>query len=132
MWCGVWCRRPMKETIVAVSIVGLVSAQMAAGGGAPLDADVDLWRFAATQGGLFIALLVVVYFYRRAFLKQVSAESTDRAELRRVLEKNTEAASDQATQSARMVDAMNRLSRGIEGLEREHAIQRVAERPMAH
>ena len=92
--------------------------------------DQDFIKWAVTQGGLTLVLILVLWQYRRDFFRRADDEKRrtdewksahastqlEKRELRDVLEANAKAMSEHATATALNTEATNRVARGIEML----------------
>jgi hypothetical protein len=70
--------------ILLVISVRLASAQPSTG---PEGAQLDFWKWALTQGGLLVALLVVLWTYRRDSLSVLKAARSENALLMELVSK---------------------------------------------
>ena len=86
--------------------------------------DLDFWRWALTQGGLTIALLVLMWSYRRDMMQWTQESRSQRDDARAdasrmqfILDRSTEAMSTHAVALARNTDSTHRLAHAVEKLD---------------
>ncbi len=115
-------RSLLGATLMALLVVrpGFADSEVLPGSG-PSELD---WRWLVTQGGITVALLAVLWFYRRDLLRQRSDEEArtkferDRGDsLQRALERNSNALTEQALAVRGNTDSTHRLARGVEKLD---------------
>lgn len=109
----------------ATFMLSILGTMMVQGVAEPvLETQEDLIRFALTQGGLFIALLVVLWSYRRDFLRKEAKAVREGSELKEIVQANTAATKEQAAQSAVLNQTNARLTDSVVSLEKRLLIQR--------
>lgn len=81
-------------------------------------ADVDLTKYAITQGGLLAVVFVLLFFYRRDFMRKQKSDEDQIAILTSLVEKNTTALVATGSTLTANEKATHRLSRAIEGMGR--------------
>ncbi len=119
-----WLRALRSLAGVALMAMLVVRPAMADGEALPgSGAELD-WRWLVTQGGITVALLAVLWFYRRDLLQRQRDEEArtkferDRGDsLQRALERNSNALTEQALAVRGNTDSTHRLARGVEKLD---------------
>lgn len=105
-WAGIVMQSPVSVAIASTTP-----------GDQPTMSDAQL----LAQAGAVGILAVVLFFYRRDFMRKNDAEVQRTAEVVKVLEESTEAVTKSAVATARQTDATHRLARAVETIERRQA-----------
>ena len=96
---------------------GLITGTLILATMEPALEQVDMVKYAVTQGGLLAVVLVLLFFYRRDF-KRFQEKDEEKIDLLVQLMTNN------ATTMARSVDAMHRLAKAVEHLDERRSAQR--------
>jgi hypothetical protein len=92
--------------------------------------QVDFARWVFTQGGLTVALILALYFYRKDFQHRAASAEDDRDRAIEALTKMTAAMADHASTSIRLCEAVENLDRSaLKALARRHASSIAAPAP---
>jgi hypothetical protein len=100
--------------------INSVAVALANPGDATTMSDTSLAQLLAQAGAVGI-LAVVLFFYRRDFMRRNDAEVQRTTDIADVLKASTEAITDGAVATARQTDATHRLARAVENIERREA-----------
>jgi len=115
----------MKSILALVLITALAAnsalAQTPVTDGLPSNTQVDLAKWAMTQGGLLIALVVVLWSYRRDFFRKSDQLSGENLDLRYLLKENAATATATALAIAQNTNATNNLANVIQAMDRRKA-----------
>lgn len=95
---------------------GLIAATLVVATLEPVSGDVDLTKYAITQGGLLAVVLVLLFFYRRDFMRVQQRDDEKISILTDLVEKNTTALSGSSSQLAANEKATHRLARALENV----------------
>jgi len=106
--------------LIMIVIVGVAAASPVP----PLDAaaagesEIDLMRWAITQGGLTLALIVVLWSYRRDLRRDAEEKHVQLAVLVALVRESTAANEKSAAASEANEKAVHRLARALETMEK--------------
>ena len=105
--------------IVLLAFVGSAAAYQAGGGPFPSGSiEQDFWRWAIIQGGLLVALLIVLWSYRKDLVGALSAERERSTVLIELVKSSTAANAKSAAASEATEKAVHRLARALETMEK--------------
>lgn len=111
-----------KIYLIAITMFLVSSAppswQLPTGSAAASPDSYEFWRYVATQSGLLVALLVVLWSYKRTLVGELNSTKAERDRLAAILDRSSDALTQTAVAGARQTDATHRLSRTVESLER--------------
>lgn len=104
---------------ILLAFVGSVAAHQAPSGPFPSGSmEPDFWRWAIIQGGLLVALLIVLWSYRKDLVGALAAERERATVLIELVRSSTAANEKSAAASEATEKAVHRLARALETMEK--------------
>ena len=103
--------------IAALLLIAAVPSVVVGADGVPGSGEQQLATIIAQAGAIGV-LSVVLFFYRRDFMRKVEQERAANEQLADLLEKSNECIRNSSVAMARQTDATHRLARTVEHLER--------------
>lgn len=76
--------------------------------------DAEFWKWALTQGGVIVALLVIVWSYRRDFVRIINHERDKVDTLLKLVGESNSTMANSTAQHAATEKALHRLAKSIE------------------
>jgi hypothetical protein len=114
-------RRRLKLTLVVLVLSAFVASAAASQGSLSTPStpiEQEFWRWAIIQGGLLVALLIVLWSYRKD-LVGVLASERERSSVLIELVKNSTAANEKSAAASEATEkAVQRLARALEMMEK--------------
>lgn|SRR3990167_5132055 len=111
-------RMRLKLSLVAIMLIALVASAVASQpGAAPFPAgsmEPDFWRWAIIQGGLLVALLIVLWSYRKDLVGALVGEREQLAIMIELVRSSTAANEKSAAASEATEKALHRLARALD------------------
>lgn len=114
-------RGQLKLTLVLATLLAFIGSAFAQTAGPPLPGgaiEPDFWRWAIIQGGLLLALVIVLWSYRKDLIGVIVVDAERAAMLIDLIKSSTAANEKSAGASLANEKAIDRLIRALEDMEK--------------